>query len=132
MAKAKISYAEIISLDQIASRIFLIRSQKVMIDSHLEDLYRVPTKSLNLAVKRNLSRGAMLSSVLKSERAAEVNVSIMRTFVRLRQAVLNNEELARRVAQHDHEIGVLFEHVESMLAPVPAKVGRMGFVPMEE
>ena len=72
---------------------------------------------------------AMLSSVLKSERVADVNVSIMRTFVRLRQALLNNEELARKVAQHDHEIGILFEHVEGMLAPVPLKPTRMGFVP---
>lgn len=71
----------------------------------------------------------MLSSVLKSERAADVNVSIMRTFVRLRHALASNEELARKVAQHDHEIGVLFEHVENMLAPSPSKKPSIGFVP---
>jgi hypothetical protein len=72
----------------------------------------------------------MLSSVLKSDRAADVNVNIMRTFVRLRQALTSNEELARKVAQHDHEIGILFEHVENMLAPPPGKTKRIGFVPL--
>ena len=147
-----------------------------MIDSDLAGLYEVPTKSLNLAVRRNMRRFpedfmfrltpeevenlrfqietsslrgkhggrrympyafteqgvAMLSSVLKSERAADVNVSIMRTFVRLRHALASNEELARKVAQHDHEIGVLFEHVENMLAPAPVKTQRIGFVPVEK
>ena len=70
----------------------------------------------------------MLSSVLKSDRAADVNVSIMRTFVRLREALLTSEELARKVQQHDQEIGVLFERVETLLAPPPAKQSSIGFV----
>jgi hypothetical protein len=44
---------------------------------------------------------AMLSGVLRSERAVAVNVAIMRTFVRLRQMLATNEDLARKVAQHD-------------------------------
>ena len=51
----------------------------------------------------------MLSSVLRSDRAADVNVAIMRTFVRLRQVLSTNEELARKVAQHDQKIDILFE-----------------------
>ena len=71
---------------------------------------------------------AMLSSVLRSDRAADVNVAIMRTFVRLRQAIATNEELARKVAQHDREIAVLFKHVKALLkAPDPAKIHPMGF-----
>lgn len=62
---------------------------------------------------------AMLSSVLKSDRASDVNVAIMRTFVRLRQTLASNEELARRIDQHDREISVLFESVQNMVAPVP-------------
>ncbi len=54
----------------------------------------------------------MLSSVLSSDRAADVNVAIMRTFVRLRRMLTTNEELARKVAQHDEEIGILFEHIK--------------------
>ena len=63
---------------------------------------------------------AMLSSVLRSDRAAEVNVAIMRTFVRLRQVLATNEELTRKVAQHDQQIGVLFEQVKALLEPPEA------------
>ena len=41
---------------QVERRIFLVRGQKVMVDTDLAELYRVPTKSLNLAVKRNADR----------------------------------------------------------------------------
>jgi hypothetical protein len=51
---------------------------------------------------------AMLASVLRSKRAAEVNIAIVRTFIRLRRMLATNEELARKVAQHDQEIGILF------------------------
>ncbi len=70
---------------------------------------------------------AMLSSVLRSDRAADVNVAIMRTFVRLRHVLASNEELGRRVAQHDRQISVLVEHVQQMLAPVPVGKKRIGF-----
>ena len=75
----------------------------------------------------------MLSSVLRGDRAADVNVAIMRTFVRLRQVLATNEELARKVAQHDREIGVLFEHVKALLEPAdPPKKHPIGFVPPED
>jgi hypothetical protein len=48
--------AEIIPIERIASRIFVIRGERVMIDSDLAALYEVPTKSLNLAVRRNMRR----------------------------------------------------------------------------
>jgi hypothetical protein len=54
----------------------------------------------------------MLSGVLRSKRAVEVNVSIMRAFVRLRELLATNEDLARKLAQHDQEIATLFEHVQ--------------------
>jgi putative transposase len=71
---------------------------------------------------------AMLSGVLRSKGAVEVNVSIMRAFVRLRELLAANEQLARKVAQHDREIAVLFDHVQKMLAPVPAKKNPIGFI----
>jgi hypothetical protein len=49
----------------------------------------------------------MLSSVLKSKRAVEVNITLVRTFVRLRRMLASNEGLARKVAQHDRQIAVL-------------------------
>ena len=72
---------------------------------------------------------SMLSSVLKSDRAADVNVMIMRTFVRLREVLATSEELARKVAQHDWEIGVLFEDFQKLLEPaVSLSKNRIGFV----
>lgn len=71
---------------------------------------------------------AMLSGILRSKRAVAVNIDIMRTFVRLRDVLATNEELARKVAQHDREIAVLFEHVQNMLAPVPVKKNPIGLI----
>lgn len=51
---------------------------------------------------------AMLSSVLHSARAVQVNIAIMRTFVRVRRILATNSELARQVARHDLAIATLF------------------------
>jgi hypothetical protein len=65
---------------------------------------------------------AMLSSVLRSPRAVQVNIAVMRTFVRLRQILATNEDLARKVAEHDQQIASLYAHVERLLRlPEPAK-----------
>lgn len=53
---AKMNKREIISIEPIESKILLIRGQKVMIDRDLAELYGVPTKVLNQAVKRNIER----------------------------------------------------------------------------
>ena len=63
---------------------------------------------------------AMLSSVLRSKRAVEVNITIVRTFVRLRRILATHEDLARKVAQHDRHIAVLFDQVKHLLEPPPA------------
>ena len=59
---------------------------------------------------------AMLSSVLKSKRAIRVNISIMRAFVRLKEVIASNKELAlqfalleKKVEKHDEEIYAIFE-----------------------
>ena len=70
---------------------------------------------------------AMLSSVLKSKQAIQINLGIMRTFVRIRQVLGSNEELARKVSQHDRQIAVLVEHVQKLLAPAPIKKKLIGF-----
>jgi hypothetical protein len=78
---------------------------------------------------------AMLSSVLRSERAAQVNVAIMRAFVALRRMLPDYQELARRVGalehgfgRHDGEIATLFDAIRRMLQP-PEPGGRIGFGP---
>ena len=77
---------------------------------------------------------AMLSSVLNSERAIKVNIAIMRTFVKLRQTLAINRELAQkfsqleqRVGKHDEEIAGILEAIRRLMAP-PEKPGReIGF-----
>lgn len=163
-------------LAQVEQRIFLVRGQKVMLDADLADLYRVPTKSLNLAVKRNSDRFpedfafrltedevadlrfqfetskrgrggrrylpyafteqgvAMLSSVLRSARAVQVNIAIMRAFVRLREMLMSNADLARKLIalenKYDAKFRIVFEAIRELMEgpPAPPKP-RIGFTP---
>lgn len=144
----------------------MIRGQKVMLDADLAQLYEVPTKVFNQAVKRNMKRFpegfmfrlsnveasdlysnrsqivtgsqkhrdprfspyaftelgvAMLSSVLSSDRAIEINIAIMKTFVRLREALQADErvktELRRietAIVDHDEKINALFLLVDEL------------------
>jgi hypothetical protein len=71
-------------------------------------------------------RIAMLSSVLRSLRAVQVNVAIMRTFVRLREMLVTHEELRRKIdameKRYDARFQAVFETIRQMLAtPVPVK-----------
>ena len=77
---------------------------------------------------------AMLSSVLRSDRAIRVNVTIMRTFVRLRQTLESNRELAqkfseleRRVGKHDDEIAAILEAIRQLMAPPEKPRREIGF-----
>ena len=135
------------NLVQIQNLIYVIRGQRVMLDSDLARLYEVETKVLNQAVKRNIERFpddfmfqltkdeyeflrsqfvtskiktetrggrqyfpyvfteqgvSMLSSVLKSKRAIQINVQIMRTFVKMREWAIENKEIAQRLAELEH------------------------------
>jgi hypothetical protein len=75
---------------------------------------------------------AMLSSVLKSRQAARVNVEIMRAFVRLRQMIAQNRELARRLdaleAKYDRQFKAVFDAIRELMAPPAAPRRRIGFV----
>ena len=76
---------------------------------------------------------AMLSSVLKSERAVQVNVEIMRAFVRLRNMIGHNRELARRLdvleSRYDRQFKVVFDAIRLLMAPPEApRKRRIGFV----
>ena len=76
---------------------------------------------------------AMLSSVLRSERAVQANVEIMRAFVRLRGLVGENRELARRLdeleARYDRQFKVVFDAIrELMTPPAAAPKPRIGFI----
>jgi hypothetical protein len=77
---------------------------------------------------------AMLSSVLKSERAVKVNIAIMRAFVKLREILATNRELAqkfeeleRRVGKHDEEISTIIEAIRQLMAPPERPRREIGF-----
>jgi hypothetical protein len=77
---------------------------------------------------------AMLSSVLNSERAIKVNIAIMRAFVKLRQILETNRELAgkfsvleRRVGKHDEEITAILEAIRQLMAPPEKPRREIGF-----
>lgn len=161
--------AAVIPIERIASRIYLIRNEKVMLDRDLADLYEVKAIALRQQVKRNTARFpddfmfrlndeevnmlvsqnvipsrkvlggslpyvftqegiAMLSSVLRSERAVLVNVNIMRTFVRMRDMLATNQELARKIDKHDHDISILYDYLKRLLKPPPVKKKPIGFI----
>ncbi len=186
-------------MQQIESRILLVRGQKVMLDADLADIYGIPTKSLNQAVKRNVERfpndfafqlnaseaarlrsqfmtsnvhrsdstkdsrnrsqtgtgsqmhrdprvhpwvftehGALMAaSVLRSRQAVQMSVHVVRAFVRLREMVAANKELAkkldeldRRVSHHDEAITSIVKAIRELATPPePKPRRRIGFVP---
>jgi hypothetical protein len=160
MPKKEPTSHDLVPVEVIERRILLIRGHKVMLDSHLAELYEVPTRALNQAVKRNIDRFpedfmfrltteeanrsqfvtgsqkhrdprslpyafteqgvAMLSSVLKSARAVQVNIAIMRTFVRLRQILATHKELRREAHQDGTEVR---QAVQGRLRNPPAAYG---------
>jgi len=75
---------------------------------------------------------AMLSSVLRSKQAIEINIAIMRTFVRMRQLLATNEELARKVKERDHLITNLYKHVEKLMAPSTSNKNPIGYIWTED
>ena len=79
---------------------------------------------------------AMLSSVLRSRQAVFVNIEIMRAFVRLRQMLASNADLARKLdaleKKYDAQFKVVFDAIrELMKPPEPTKKGFIGFTPLK-
>ena len=164
----------LIPVEIIERKIYLIRSQKVMLDSDLAKLYGVPIKRLNEQVRRNLKRFpvdfmfqltkyeadslrsqiaslkdgrgehrkylpyaftengvAMLSSVLNSERAIDVNIQIMRTFTKLREMLLTHKDLQKKIEElerkYDAQFKVVFDAIRQLMAPPEPKKRKIGF-----
>jgi len=74
---------------------------------------------------------AMLSGVLKSERAVKVNIEIMRVFVKLRKILASNAELAKRLdaleAKYDKQFKVVFDAIRQLMTPPEKEKRRIGF-----
>jgi len=80
---------------------------------------------------------AMLSTVLNSDRAIEVNIQIMRTFVKLREMIASHKDLAGRLDElekkYDAQFRVVFEAIRQlMIQPEPKKKRRIGFLRGED
>jgi hypothetical protein len=154
-----------IILSNIEKMIYVIRGQKVMLDSDLAELYCVDTKTLKRSVRRNIHRFpedfmfemtpdelknwryqfgtsnsikmglrvqpfvftelgvAMLSSVLNSEQAIAINISIMRTFAKLRSFLSMESSLTEKVSNLEKGTNqlfkVVFERLDSIEETVP-------------
>jgi hypothetical protein len=122
------------------------RNQKRFPEDFMFQLSREETRTLLLQNARAKGRGgrrtppyafteqgvAMLSSVLNSERAIEVNITIMRAFVRLRAMLATHAELARRLddleQKYDEQFRVVFEAIRELMTPEPVPPSRrIGF-----
>ena len=76
---------------------------------------------------------AMLSSVLKSKRAVQVNIEVMRAFVKLREMLASHKDLALKLAEmekkYDSQFKVVFDAIRELMTPIepPPKPRRIGF-----
>jgi hypothetical protein len=77
----------------------------------------------------------MLSSVLRSKRAVQVNIEIMRAFVRLRQMLASNAELARKLdaleRKYDAQFKVVFDAIRQLMTPPEPSKRKIGFLVKE-
>ncbi len=75
---------------------------------------------------------AMLSSVLNSKRAVQVNIQIMRTFTRLREMLATHKELKEKIEamekKYDQQFMVIFDAIKSLLETPVKKIGKIGFI----
>jgi phage regulator Rha-like protein len=169
--------ATLIPIELIASKIYLIRNVKVMLDRDLAELYGVETKVLKQAVRRNidrfptdfmfeltkneyqslrsqivtLKRGQhskyapfaftehgvlMLSSVLNSERAIQANIQIMRTFTKLREALLDNKDLRKELEElkqlTEDRFRIVFETLDQLLTIESKPKKKIGYTVKEK
>ena len=100
------------------------RSQCVMSNADKQGLRHPPMAFTEQGV-------AMLSSVLKSDRAIEVNIAIMRAFVQMRQMLETHEDLKRKIeemeAKYDQQFGIVFEAIRQLLEEDDKPQRKIGF-----
>lgn len=163
---------ELILVEMIEKKIYLIRGHKVLLDSDLAEMYGVEVKHLKRQVRRNITRFpedfmfqlrkeeydslrshfgalkrdehskyfpyvftgqgvAMLSSALNSGQAIQVNIAIMRAFVKLREMLLTHKDLARKLSdmekKYDAQFKVVFDAIRQLMAPPATKSTKIGF-----
>jgi len=74
---------------------------------------------------------AMLSSILNSKRAIQVNIQIMRTFTKIREMLATHKELRQKIEEiekkYDHQLKVVFDAIRQLMSPPEAKKRKVGF-----
>ncbi|MEW6068275.1 MAG: ORF6N domain-containing protein [Nitrospirota bacterium] len=79
---------------------------------------------------------AMLSSVLNSERAIQVNIQIMRTFTKLREMLMTHKDLKRKIEEmekkYDYQFKIVFDAIKQLLEPPKKPKKRIGFLADKE
>ncbi len=79
---------------------------------------------------------AMLSSILNSEQAIEINILIMRAFVKLREMIVSNKDLARRLDElenkYDSQFKIVFEAIRQLMTPPVTPKRKIGFALKEK
>jgi hypothetical protein len=73
----------------------------------------------------------MAANVLNSERAVQASVQVVRAFVRLRQMLISNTDLARRLealeSKYDRQFKVVFDAIRQLMSPPPSRRKQIGF-----
>ena len=168
---------ELISIENIQSKIYTLRGKRVMLDSDLANLYGVETRRLNEQVKRNIERfpedfmfqmsrielenwksqfaisnkeimglrklpyvftehgTIMLSSVLKTKKAIEMSILVVKAFVKLRDMYafydelrIKIREIEMRQSDSEEHIQSLIEAVNILLVPLEENKRQIGFI----
>ena len=170
---------ELVVQGEISGRIFTLRGKEIMLDRDLAALYKVETKVLNQAMKRNIKRFpsdfmfqlsqeefenwrsqnvtsnsdkmglrippfafteqgvAMLSSILNSKKAIQVNIQIMRVFTRIRELLLDNlnvkleiEDIKKKLENHNKNIELVFSYLDELIEKQdnPEPRPRVGYI----
>lgn len=160
--------------ERIERKIYVIRGERVMLDSDLAEIYGVETRVLNQAVRRNIDRfpedfmfqltaeeynslmsqivisntgrggrrklplaftehgSIMAANVLSSKRAIGASVQVVRAFVRLRQMLASDAELAKKVEalekKYDGQFKVVFDAIRKLMTPPDKPKGKIGFI----
>jgi hypothetical protein len=144
----------LVPIEVIEKRILLIGGQKVMLDTDLAALYGVTTNQLSqeefVSLKSHFATSsswggrrtrpyvfteqgiAMLSSVLNSDRAIEVNIQIMRTFLKLREMMSTHKGLAKKLSEldkkYDGQFQIVFEAIRQIIAVEEKPRKKIGYI----
>ncbi len=166
----------LIPVENIVQKIYLIRGQKVMLDSDLAVFYRVETKQLNRQIQRNMERFpenfcfklnekeyeslrcqigtsnlrpqiatskrggrrylpyaftehgvVMLSSVLRSKKAAQVSIAVVNAFIKMREYLSTHKQILDKLKKNDENFVIIFDVLKQLTDKPKNTTGKYGF-----